>query len=486
MKRKCIVVVVFLLGIMICACGDVSNDRQTQASEIVTHALSTKEASFCDFKLQLNSDGTAEITGFSSEFLLGNLSGEWVNEVRVPAQVKIEGKNYQIKNVSKLMAEGRNIENLVFEEGIEEIHDIEYMTVTNISFPSTLKKVGRNKDAVYGVPPVSGVQNVSLSANNPYLTLCNGIIYSKDMTQALWTVQEKETVVFPKGVKKIENDVFYDNDTVTKVSMPDTVKTLGNGLFEGCKKLKTIKFSNALTSLQGVYLSSTKIKILTIPEKVKKISLSIGGMKQLKKIKINKKNKYFKMEGGFLLSKNGKKLYLVIDKEKDIVTPKTVREIEPGAFSGFTGDSIKVRGKIEVIPYGCFSGSGISKVILPDTVELIDYRAFYECEYLDNIIMPKNLKEIGESAFEGSGLRTLTIPAKVKKIEKDALQFAGIYKNTSIRFLGKKPPKIYKNMPKNTGDGEFFWPEKVVVPKQSVNKYKKAFKKYRYNKMVGK
>ncbi|MCI7804942.1 MAG: leucine-rich repeat domain-containing protein [Oscillospiraceae bacterium] len=38
-------------------------------------------------------------------------------------------------------------------------------------------------------------------------------------------------------------------------------------------------------------------------------------------------------------------------------------------------------------------------VVLPETIEFIDYGAFIECEYLENVNFPQSLKYIGGCAF---------------------------------------------------------------------------------------
>lgn len=38
-------------------------------------------------------------------------------------------------------------------------------------------------------------------------------------------------------------------------------------------------------------------------------------------------------------------------------------------------------------------------VVLPETIEFIDYGAFTECEYLENVNFPQSLKYIGGCAF---------------------------------------------------------------------------------------
>ncbi len=63
----------------------------------------------------------------------------------------------------------------------------------------------------------------------------------------------------------------------------------------------------------------------------------------------------------------------------------------------------------------------ITKIVLPDTIQLIGAGAFQCMEELREINIPAGVREIGEAAFAAcAALRTLTIPPNVKRIGKKA------------------------------------------------------------------
>ena len=83
-------------------------------------------------------------------------------------------------------------------------------------------------------------------------------------------------------------------------------------------------------------------------------------------------------------------------------------------------------GKV-VIPEGvkrirkaAFSGSKISGVVLPDSLEKIDDEAFYGCENLEDIDFGHGLERIGENGcrnmFAGCAISKLVLPPQIKKI----------------------------------------------------------------------
>nr|MCR5307723.1 leucine-rich repeat protein [bacterium] len=68
--------------------------------------------------------------------------------------------------------------------------------------------------------------------------------------------------------------------------------------------------------------------------------------------------------------------------------------------------------------YNC---SGLTSIIIPDSVESIGSYSFHNCKGLKNIIIPNSVKNIKSSAFQNcSGLTSITIPYSVTNIERYA------------------------------------------------------------------
>ncbi len=91
-------------------------------------------------------------------------------------------------------------------------------------------------------------------------------------------------------------------------------------------------------------------------------------------------------------------------KRKDItsvILPRYINEIEDEAFSE----------------------SGIVSISIPDNVEKIGDRAFFNCRQLENIILPENLKSIKYKSFGGCNLLTnIAIPINVIAIGNSAFE----------------------------------------------------------------
>ena len=120
--------------------------------------------------------------------------------------------------------------------------------------------------------------------------------------------------------------------------------------------------------------------------------------------------------------------------------------------------------------------ANLKRAILPDTLETVGYKAFYNCSRLTNVTMPDSVTSIGNRAFEGcsvmtsavignhvksigdrafwncSRLASITIPDSVTRIGefafRDCYKLAGVYINdlsawSKIRFTSGDSNPLY-------------------------------------------
>ena len=183
--------------------------------------------------------------------------------------------------------------------------------------------------------------------------------YSGD-TENLFIPQEIDHF----SVTAIGRDAFNYKNTLSFVSIPDTVTSIGASAFCGCSSLLSITIPKGVTSI-GEYAFSgcSKLTSITIPDSV----TSIGD--------------YAFYECRSLTS---------------ITIPDSVTSIGKYAFGG------------------C---SSLTTITIPDTVTSIGESTFNGCRSLTSITIPDSVTSIGEYAFNGCyKLTSITIPASVTYI----------------------------------------------------------------------
>ena len=159
-----------------------------------------------------------------------------------------------------------------------------------------------------------------------------------------------------KTVVTIGTHAFAGRSTVTKITLPSTIKGISMGAFQNCTKLTDINIPEGITTIGNfIFQNCSSLESLTLPNSVTKINAN--------------------------------------------------------AFE----DCI-----------------GLSNITLSENLQTIDLYAFKGCISLANITIPNGVTYIGDSAFRGTGLTSISIPQSVTQLNKNA--FADCENLTSVTF----------------------------------------------------
>ena len=201
----------------------------------------------------------------------------------------------------------------------------------------------------------------------------------------------KGVITFDGKITTIGTKAFYNNSSLTSMTIPNSVSTIGTDAFNGCSNLETITIPESVISI-GVmaFYGCASLTNITIPNTVTKI-------------------------GNFAFA------YCIA--LTNITIPESVSYIGESAFSGCSAlKSIKIPNSItEISPYVFCGCSNLEDVTMPQSIVAIGNWAFARCDNLTFVIIPEGVSIIGESAFqECKNLEDVTIPTSVTKIKLDA------------------------------------------------------------------
>ncbi len=183
-----------------------------------------------------------------------------------------------------------------------------------------------------------------------------------------------------KPVKSVTVEGFAFCETITSVTIPDSMTLIDYSAFAICRNLTSITISASVTSIRDGAFSSC--------ENLASIVVASG-------------NTVYHSAGNCLIETQNKVL-LVGCKNSVIPTDGSVTSIGDGAFSRAYGlKSITIPDNVTSIGVGAFSNcKGLTDVTISNNVTSIGNRAFVYCESLTSITIPNKVTSIGDSIFE--------------------------------------------------------------------------------------
>ncbi len=102
-----------------------------------------------------------------------------------------------------------------------------------------------------------------------------------------------------------------------------------------------------------------------------------------------------------------------------VVLPNTIKKIGRNAFYGCTGlTSLNIPSGVTTIGQSAFSGcTGLTSMVIPNSVLSMDWGAFYGCTSLSSVTLSNNLAEL-RGTFQGcTSLTSVTVPMGVKSLD---------------------------------------------------------------------
>ena len=263
-----------------------------------------------------------------------------------------------------------DLTSIVIPSSITEIRFKAFSCCSNlesITIPKSVTSI--SSDSFAGC---ANLKSIVVEEGNPVYDSrdkCNAIIRGNTLVRGCCNT------IIPDGIEEIGASAFAGCTNLTDIAIPEGVKKIGNESFFGCSSLKAILIPKTVVEMGKRFTFAHCDSLSSI-------------------IVENGNTVYDSRNDCNAIIENGNTLIVGCCNS---VIPEGVEIVEDNAFCG------------------CIS---LTKINLPESLKKIGGNAFSGCIMLKEIVIPENVEVIEDMAFEKSGLTSITVPAKVKDLNR--------------------------------------------------------------------
>lgn len=314
----------------------------------------------------------------------------------------------------------------------------------------------------------------SIAAGGQHYSTDDGIVYNGDKTELLFCPAGKEgTVTIPATVTKINDKAFYNCTKITAIEFATNDAAadivIGNEAFYGCTAVESIVLPDTVVSLgSGAFKGCTSLKTLTLSKKLEGFSYDmIDGCNALQTIVTTDGTTVVYSDGGVIYSPD-KTTLIYYPASREGTEYKVLDGTKYIAASAFKNNQylqtvILPAGLIEIGDNAFMGAAALKSIEIPNTVELIGVGAF-QLSDVQVVTFEKGGKAplvMKESAFEQSNIDEIELPARLAAIGNRA--FANIAGLKVVTFAaGSELTTIGNEVFITTGIEEITFPDSVV------------------------
>lgn len=232
----------------------------------------------------------------------------------------------------------------------------------------------------------------------------------------------------PEGLVYIGYSAFEECHSLKSIEIHDGLQFLANHIFYQCDSLESVVIGEGITSLPAVFCWRSSLVSVTLPQSLTAIEeRAFSGCKNLRELVLPAHLETIGNEAFYScdslervvfpasLKKLGEQAFGSCNVLQSVVLPATIEEIGEEAFSWCKAlKQVEFRsgeGKGGIIGEGAFLFCvRLPRIVLPEGIEEIGRDAFGSCKSLGEVVLPKSLKRVGETAFMGIPLKEIDFP----------------------------------------------------------------------------
>lgn len=314
----------------------------------------------------------------------------------------IDMQDMPMKVAKELYIGGELVTAIDVPESVTELNSKNFQYIKNLEY----LKLHENVSAVYGG---ISVKSLYIDSMEQYIDIIANSVSESDAATSpvsFMACAEKvyiggellTEIVIPEGVKEIPTGCFSAVKGISEISFPSSVEKIGKNAFFNMPDAKAVSVADAETwfricdelaensgykTFDKLYIGGEEAVTVTVPDSVKKLPFwSFSRTKNIKNI---------------VLSKNIKDFNKSFSNDCSFIEKVYVDSLETWMGYNFVTASCNPMSAAENLYVG---GKLLTDLVIPDGTTEIGYQ-FYGCESLKTVTIPASVTKIKKNAFAG-------------------------------------------------------------------------------------
>ena len=219
-----------------------------------------------------------------------------------------------------------------------------------------------------------------------------------------FSATQASEIILPDTIEEIREMSFYNCQNLKKITIPASVKTIGDNAFDSCSSLEYAEFGGAEKIGNMVFHECAALKTFKAAGTIQEWNDEepFFFCPALEEIDITGNDGIYISENGIMYSKDKTALvaYPANKSGSSFKAPSGLKEIRQSAFANNKNlESVKLPDVETVSAYAFEACEKLSHIEFSDKLVSLGPDALYDCKALKSLRLPASLTDIGTCAF---------------------------------------------------------------------------------------